>query len=61
MDTIITIITPLPSGIKQCLPLAELGVEARSFAGDTEGCCVGRAWHCREAADGQLALGSIQF
>ena len=30
--------------------LAELGCGARSFAGDTEGCCVGRAWCGRAVA-----------
>ena len=38
-------------------PLAEFGVGARSFTGDPEGCCVGRAWHCRAAAGGRVALG----
>ena len=38
-------------------PLAEFGVGARSFAGDTEGCCVGQAWHGRAAAGGRVALG----
>ena len=38
-------------------PLAEFGVSARSFAGDPEGCCVGRAWRGRAAADGRVELG----
>ena len=37
--------------------LAEFGVGARSFAGDPDGRCVGRAWHCRAAAGGRVALG----
>ena len=36
------------------LPLAELGGGARSFAGGTKSCCVGRAWHSRAAAGGIL-------
>ena len=28
-----------------------------AFAGDPEGCCVGRAWHGRVAAGGRAALG----
>ena len=40
-----------------CPPLAEVGVTAPSFAGDTEGCRVGRAWYGRSAAGGRLALG----
>ena len=38
-------------------PLAELGGGARSFGGDTMGCCVGRAWRGRAAAEGRVALG----
>ena len=38
-------------------PLAEFGVGACSFAGDPEGCCVGRAWHGRAASGGRVALG----
>ena len=38
-------------------PLTEPGVGARSFAGDPEGCCVGRAWHGRAAAGGRVAHG----
>ena len=38
-------------------PLAEFGVGARSFAGDPEGFCVGRAWHGRAAAGDRVALG----
>ena len=38
-------------------PLAEFGVNARSFAGDPEGCCVGRAWYGRAAAGVRVALG----
>ena len=38
-------------------PLTEFGVGARSFAGDPEGCCVGRAWRGRAAADGRVELG----
>ena len=38
-----------------------MGVGARSFAGDTEGCCVGEAWDGRAAAGGRVALGSSQF
>ena len=38
-------------------PLAEFGAGARSFAGDPEGCCVGRAWRGRAAAAGHVALG----
>ena len=37
-------------------PLAEFGVGACSFAGDPEGCCVGRAWHGRAASGGRVAL-----
>ena len=39
-------------------PLAESVIGARSFAGASEGCCVGRAWIHREAAGGQVGLGS---
>ena len=31
-------------------PLAELGLVGRCVRGDTEGCCVGRAWHDRAVA-----------
>ena len=39
-------------------PLAEFGVGARSFAGDTESCCVGRTWRGRAAAGAPVAIGS---
>ena len=39
-------------------PLAELGVGARSFAGDTEGCCGGRLGRSRAATGGRVALGN---
>ena len=35
--------------------LAEAGVDACSFAGDPEDCCVGQAWHGRAANGGRLA------
>ena len=35
-----------------------VGIGARSFAGDTESCCVGRAWQGRKAAGGPVAIGS---
>ena len=38
-------------------PLAELGGGAPPFAGNTEGCRVGRAWLGRAAAGGRAALG----
>ena len=39
-------------------PLAEFGVGARYFAGDTEGCCVERAGRGRTAAGSPVAIGS---
>ena len=39
-------------------PLAESFIGARSFAGKSWGCCVGKAWSHREAAGGQVELGS---
>ena len=39
-------------------PLAEPVIGARSFAASSEGCCVGRAWSHREAAEGQVEVGS---
>ena len=39
-------------------PLAESSIGARSFAGKSYGGCVGRAWSHREAAQGQVELGS---
>ena len=44
-------------GTVRRLPLAELDGGARSFAGDTEGCCVGRACRGCAAARGPVALG----
>ena len=44
-------------GTVRRLPLAELDGGARSFAGDTEGCCVGRACRGCAAARGLVALG----
>ena len=41
----------------QCPSLAELASGARSFAGDTEGCCEGQAWHRRAATGDLVALG----
>ena len=38
-----------------CPPLAELGLLGRWVAGDTEGWCVGRAWHGRAIARGRVA------
>ena len=38
-------------------PPAEFGVGAFSFAGDPEGCCMGRAWRGRAAAGGRVGLG----
>ena len=38
--------------------LAELGDDARSFAGDHEDCCVGGMWHGRAVSGGRVALGS---
>ena len=40
-------------------PVAELGVAVRSFAGDTEGCGVGRARRSRAAVKGRVALGKV--
>ena len=37
--------------------LADFGGDARSFAGDREGYCVGRAWCGRTVAGGLVALG----
>ena len=39
-------------------PLAEPVIGPRSFAGVTEGCCVGRAWRGRAAEESPVALAS---
>ena len=39
-------------------PLTESFIGARSFAGKSLVCCVGTAWSHREAAGGQVELGS---
>ena len=39
-------------------PLAESVIDARSFAGASEGCCVGRASRHREAAGGRVEHGT---
>ena len=38
-------------------PLDEFGIGARSFAGDPEGCCAGRAWRESAVAGGLVAHG----
>ena len=38
--------------------LAEFGCDARSFAGDREGCCVGETWRGRAVSGNRVALGS---
>ena len=38
--------------------LAEFGCDARSFAGDREGCCVGGTWHGRAVSGDRVALGT---
>ena len=43
-----------------CPPLAELGLVGRCVAGDTEGRCVGRAWHGRAVARGRVASGRAE-
>ena len=47
----------IPGSTFPRLPLAELDCGARSFAEDTEGDRVGRAWRRRAAAGGPVALG----
>ena len=53
---------PPPRGVSRPFPgrplLAESLIGARSFADKSLGCCVGRAWSHREAAGGQVELGS---
>ena len=38
--------------------LAEFGCDARSFAGDREGCCVGSSWRGRAVSGDRMALGT---
>ena len=38
--------------------LAEFGCDARSFAGDREGCCVGGTWRGRAVSGDRVAPGS---
>ena len=40
------------------LSLAEFGCNARSFAGDREGCSVGRTWRGRAVSGDRVALGT---
>ena len=40
------------------LPLADPVMGTRSFAGITEGCCMGRAWHQPETAGGRVEVGT---
>ena len=42
-------------------PLAQLSVDARSFARDTGGGRVGRPWDGRTAASGRVAVGSSRL
>ena len=41
--------------------LAEYGCDARSFAGDREGCCVGGTWRDRAVSVDRVAHGSSQL
>ena len=43
-----------------CPPLAELGLAGGCVAADTEGLCVGRAWHERAVARGRVASGRAE-
>ena len=43
-----------------CPPLAELGLVGDCVAADTEGLCVGWAWHGRAAARGRVASGRAE-
>ena len=43
-----------------CPALAELGLVGGCVAADTEGLCVGRAWHRRAVARGQVASGRAE-
>ena len=45
----------VPGRGSSCPPLAELGLVGRCVAGDTEGWCMGRAWHGRAVARGRVA------
>ena len=49
---------PVPGRASRRPPLAEVVIGARSFAVGSESCCEGRAWSHREAAGGQVELGS---
>ena len=43
-----------------CPPLAALGLVGGCVAADTEGLCVGRAWHGRAVARGRVASGRAE-
>ena len=42
---------------KNSLP-TEFGCNARSFAGDREGCCAGETWRGRAVSEDRVALGT---
>ena len=51
-------LTRPPEGDFSRPPLSEPVIGARCFADASEGCCVGRVWSHRAAAEGQVELGS---
>ena len=54
----VVITCPLREGNFEKSSLAEFGCDARSFAGDHEGCCVGGTWRGRAVLGDRVALGS---